>query len=186
MISMLKNWSGEVDINGIHYISMSDVKLADLSSLTSINIVLHSKHKKVEDTAHSASSVISDKTEYKVIVKEYMTKHATPQFDFMSKWNNDNPMPLRTMTGTIEKETKGMVYMKLHGQAEDTVTCMRCHRQLTNPISKLYGIGPECINHVPFIMDLDINDVDAIKQKLVDVTWEGWLIKSAIIEKEKV
>lgn len=44
-------------------------------------------------------------------VKAYMTKPATPQFDFMQKWNNNKPMPYRIMKGEKVKETKGMVYM---------------------------------------------------------------------------
>ena len=79
-----------------------------------------------------------------------------------------------------------MIYMKLHGKAEPVIKCMRCGRTLTNPISQKYGIGPECITKIPFIMDLDMNDVEGIKQKLVDVQWSGWIIKPAITEKEEV
>ena len=122
-------------------------------------------------------------TECTITVKKYMTETASPSFDFMAKWNNNNPMPLRTMTGTIEKETRGMVYMKLHGQAEPVVRCMRCGRMLTNPVSQHYGIGPECMSKLG--LSCDITDIDTIKKKLVDVTWEGWIIKSAIIEKEE-
>ena len=117
---------------------------------------------------------------YVITVKQYMTQKGSPDFDFMTKWNNDNPMPLRTMTGWIEKETRGMLYMHLHGTAQQTITCMRCGRELTNPISRQYGIGPECIQKLGFA--LDMNDVDEIKEKLVETDWSGWIIRSAIVD----
>ena len=180
---LLKDWKGEIQIDDKHYTSVQDA-VSDFKTLSSdSHIFLQSNTKNRNMTA---LDTLDEKVEYRITVKKYMTETASPGFDFMAKWNNDNPMPLRTMTGTMEKETRGMVYMKLHGQAEPVIKCMRCGRTLTNEVSKMYGIGPECITKVPFIMDLDINDVEGIKKKLVDVTWEGWIIKSAIIEKEKI
>lgn len=190
MLSLLKDWKGAVDINGVKYDSIETAQNALESFADKIHIVLHtSAQNAVQSTTDSLKEKIekrNDKTEYRITVKKYMTQFSTPTFDFMAKWNNDNPMPLRTMTGTIEKETRGMIYMKLHGQAEQEVKCMRCGRTLTNPVSKMYGIGPECITHVPALMHLDINDVEGIKKKLVDVKWEGWVIRSAIIEREEI
>ena len=78
-----------------------------------------------------------------------MTKAATAQCDFMQKWNNNKPMPYRIMKGEKVKETKGMVYMKLHADilAEKNYTCIACGRPLTNPVSQYFGIGPECGGH---------------------------------------
>lgn len=178
LTEMLKSWKGKVEVDGTVY---SDIQSVPFSSL---NGQLHIKLYPIREK--SKISVSERETEYRITVKKYMTEHATPEFDFMAQWNNDNPMPLRTMTGIKVKETKGMVYMKLHGQAEEIVTCMRCNKQLTNPISRLYGIGPECIKHIPILMDINVNDVDAMKQRLVDVTWEGWIIKSAITDTEVI
>ena len=50
---------------------------------------------------------------YRITVKKYMTEPATSTFDFHSKWNDDKPMPLTVMQGSIEKETRGMYYMTL-------------------------------------------------------------------------
>lgn len=50
---------------------------------------------------------------YRITVKKYMTEPATSTFDFHSKWNDDKPMPLTVMQGSIEKETRGMYYMSL-------------------------------------------------------------------------
>ena len=180
---LLNDWKGEISINDQHYTSVQDAPSVFKTLSDDTHIFLRSN---VKNAVQSVVDSVESKIEYRITVKKYMTEKSTPGFDFMAKFNNDNPMPLRTMTGTIEKETRGMVYMKLHGQAEPVVKCMRCGRTLTNPVSMKYGIGPECITKVPFIMDLDMNDVEGIKQKLVDVVWEGWIIKSAITEKEEV
>ena len=178
---ILQNWKGELDIGDKHYTSIQDAT-SDFKTLSSeTHIKLYSKSK---NALKRKIEAVEANTEYKITVKAYMTREATPEFDFMAKWNNNEPMPLRTMIGTVEKETKGMVYMKLHGQAESVIKCMRCGRTLTNPISMHYGIGPECMSKLGFVCDID--DVDTIKKKLVDVVWEGWVIKSAITEREEV
>ncbi len=188
MINQLKQWLGACEING-QYFDSFPVDFSDLNG--DIHIKLYPKHKTAQKSAGNAKKEVSttsvdSKKEYKVTVKAYMTRKATPEFDFMARWNNDIPMSLRTMVGYVEKETKGMVYMHLHGQAEEVITCIRCGRELTNPISRLYGIGPECITKIPVFFDVNINDVDSIKEKFVDVTWEGWIIKSAIVSKEEL
>lgn len=127
---------------------------------------------------------------YKIEVKKYMLKKATPEFDFMAKWNNDNPMPLKIMVGTVEKETRGMVYMKLHGDilSEKTFRCIKCGKPLTNPVSQYFGIGPECGGHNyvnPFDTEEQLKAAVAdYKVKLNNITWEGWIIKSAITNQE--
>ena len=176
---LLNDWKGEISINDKHYTSVQDVKIDSKTFSESMHIILHSNAQKRIQTKIDS---VDDALEYQITVKRYMTQTATPEFDFMAKWNNDNPMPLRTMVGTIEKETHGMVYMKLHGQAEPVIRCMRCGRLLTNPISQHYGIGPECMSKLGLVCDID--DVDTITKKLVDVTWEGWIIKSAITERK--
>ena len=177
MIELLKDWKGELDINDKHYTSVQDATSDFKSVSDTIHIKLYTASKK-------ATQSVSDSKEYRITVKRYMIEKATPGFDFMAKWNNNNPMPLRTMVGSVEKETRGMVYMNLHGQAEPVIRCMRCGRLLTNPVSQHYGIGPECMSKLGFVCDID--DVDTIKKKLVDVTWSGWIIKSAITEKEEI
>lgn len=178
---LLNDWKGKISIDGKRYTSVDACISAFKQLSTDTHIILHSNVKSANTSVVDTSN---EKIQYLITVKKYMTEQATPSFDFMAKWNNNNPMPLRTMAGTIEKETRGMVYMKLHGQAEAVVRCMRCGRTLTNPVSQMYGIGPECITKVPFIMDLDMNDVDGIKKRLVDIVWEGWIIRSSIISKK--
>lgn len=127
---------------------------------------------------------------YKITVKKYMTEPATSTFDFQDKWNNGKPMPLCIMQGKVVKETRGMYYMSLQGKAEPTAKCLVCGKTLTNPISKLYGIGPECTEKVGLIR---IESEEEAKEKLKhimeqidDISWTGWVIKSAIKEWEEI
>ena len=178
---MFQNWSGSIVINNKEYDSVEEAESVFKTFSDNIHIILKSANKSAPNrTTQNTDS----QTEYQITVKQYMTRKATPEFDFMAKWNNDNPMPLRTMTGTIEKETAGMVYMNLHGQALETITCMRCGKELTHPVSRHYGIGPECMKKVG--MFCDITSVDEIKEKLIDVKWSGWVIRSSIIERKEV
>ena len=127
---------------------------------------------------------------YKITVKKYMTEPATSTFDFQDKWNNGEPMPLCIMQGEVIKETRGMYYMNLQGKAESTSKCLVCGKTLTNPISKLYGIGPECSEKVGLIR---IESEEEAKEKLKhvmkqidDITWTGWVIRSSIKHYELV
>lgn len=123
---------------------------------------------------------------YKITVKSYMTEPATSTFDFQDKWNKGIPMPMVTMIGTVIKETRGMFYMELHGQAEPTCNCLHCGRSLTNKVSMLYGIGPICGEHYginPFDTEEELNEhFEELKKKISEIKWEGWVIKSAIKE----
>ena len=182
MKKMLQNWSGSIVINDVEYDNIKHAESVFKTLSDDIHIILKSANKSALNCTTMQNT--DSKTEYQITVKQYMTRQATPEFDFMLKWNNNVPMPLRTMTGTVEKETAGMVYMKLHGQGLETITCMRCGKELTHPISRHYGIGPECMKKVGMFCDID--SVDEIKEKLVDVKWEGWIIKSSILKKELI
>lgn len=180
MINLLKEWDGEIEIDGVHYASISEVSESTQNTLnpnTTIKLLSKSKRTLTE----RQSIVKTDDTEEQTItVKAYMTKPASPEFDFMSQWNNNVPMPMRTMQGVKLKETRGMVYMKLHGYGKATITCLCCGKELTNPISRHYGIGPVCLSKMG--IHRDIEDVSGITEDLAKLTWEGWIIKSAILE----
>lgn len=191
MLTLIKSWKGPVEVNGTLYDSVNAVNLADIKTLGEINIkLLHTK--KIEDKGNTSENRTIDKTEYQITVKKYMTQKANTGFDFMEKWNNDVPMPLRTMVGTVEKETRGMVYMKLHGDIleERTFSCMKCGRALTNPVSQYFGIGPECGGHNyvhPFDTDEELKAAVAeYKEQIRNIKWEGWIIKSAILDQLEV
>ena len=143
-----------------------------------------------EDYIFSPAKKMEVGKSYKITVKKYMTEPATVNFDFQDKWNDGNPMPLCIMQGEVIKETRGMYYMNLQGKAEPTSKCLVCGKTLTNPISKLYGIGPECSEKVGLIR---IESEEEAKEKLKhimeqidDITWTGFVIKSAIKEWEEV
>lgn len=183
MISLMKNWKGEVEVNGVHYNNISEVKISDLNDFDNVTIHLLSAVKK---SLKSSNSVLidDDKKQYRITVKQYMTKPASPDFDFMKRWNNDIPMPMRIMQGTVEKETRGMVYMKLHGFARQTITCACCGKELTNPVSRYYGIGPICLAKLGIARQID--DIDNIKEDLAKIEWSGWVIKSSLLEFEEI
>lgn len=183
MMTMLREWKGAVEVNGIYYDSIQDVHKDNFEPGVKLHIRLIPRQKPVISTG---------KEEYRITVKQYMTKPASSDFDFMLKWNNNNPMPFRTMIGTVEKETRGMVYMNLHADiwANTIPVCMKCGRPLTNKISQYFGIGPECGGHNyvnPFSSEEELNTAVAnYRKELQKVTWSGWIIKSAIIEKETI
>ena len=129
----------------------------------------------------------------RIFVKGYMTKPATPEFDFMAKWNNNNPMPLREMVvDEVVKETRGMIYVRCHADIlqKQTVRCMCCGRPLTNPVSQYFGLGIECGKHNyvnPFNTEEELKKaVSEYREILLNTKWEGWVIKSAILEQENL
>ena len=189
MKTMLANWKGAVEIDGTEYKSIQDAMSVFKRNTDEIHIILKSTNKNANmkrvDTLNDVSSdSLEHDIEYEITVKPYMTKKSTPEFDFMLKWNNDNPMPMRIMQGTVEKETKGMVYMNLHGLAKPTITCYCCGKELTNPISRHYGIGPICLSKLGIIREID--DVENIREELMNIEWSGWIIKSSILKKELI
>lgn len=127
---------------------------------------------------------------YKITVKKYMTEPATANFDFQDKWNNGKPMPLCIMQGEVIKETRGMYYMSLQGKAEPISRCLVCGKPLTNPVSKLYGIGPECSEKVGIIRVESEEEArekwNELVQQIGNIKWTGWVIKSAIKEWEVI
>lgn len=132
IFDILKSWPGAVEIDGR---ILDDSTGALTGALNAKRIILYANNKNATESKSERPESVSS-NEYLITVKSYMTKKSSPGFDFMAQWNNDNPMPLITMVGTIEKETPGMVYMKLRGELVSTVT------------------------------------------------WEGWVIRSAIIAKQ--
>lgn len=185
MKAILSKWQGAVEIDGVRYESVKDAVgvFKTLNSRSSIKLCASAvKVDTEQNRQHIAQS--TDSEEYEITVKRYMTQPSSGGFDFMLKWNKNEPMPCVTMRGTVEKETRGMVYMNLHGFAKPTITCMCCGRELTNPISRYYGIGPICLGKIGISRQID--DIENIKEDLVKMKWSGWIIKSAIIRKEIV
>jgi hypothetical protein len=190
MLSMLKDYKGSIEINGEKYDSVKTALKRFKSDSDTITIKLSSNR---TESVKSSVRASETHTQKKITVKQYMTRKATDDFDFMKTWNNDNPMPLRTMIGTVEKETRGMVYMKLHADIteEKTQRCLCCGRPITNPVSQYFGMGPECGGHNyinPFYSKEELENAvkDYRENVLRNITWEGWIIKSAIVFEEEI
>lgn len=151
-----------------------------------VTVVFRPVQKKQEEKPlHISGEHLRKGHEYIVKVKSWMTKQTTdPGFDFMSHWNKNIPMPMRVMRGRVLSETRGMVYMELRACLLKTDYCMKCGKTLTHPVSKLYGLGPECGHHFhinPFNTEEELQDaLEEIKQKLTGVTWTGWIAKSGV------
>lgn len=191
MITLLKNWKGSIEINDTKFETVQDaMDFIKDSTPDSIVIKLSSAHETSvpESKPSTPASAITNETEYFIKVKQYMTKPATPDFDFMAQWNDNVPMPMRYMKGRKIRETRGMVYMDLHGDMLQKImpTCMKCGKPITNPVSQFFGMGPECGGHNyvnPFNTEEELAQaVEAYKIKLQNVKWSGWIVKSAIEE----
>ena len=187
MNSLFSSWNGPVEIDGVNYKSVDEIP-SDLNLDDNSIIVLHTVSKSSARKAPQASDKV-----YRVTVRQYMTKEGTPDFDFMIKMNNNVPMPLRTMVGTILKETPGMY--KMHLKADTTFEyldcCMKCGKAITNDVSKYFGMGPECGNHNyinPFgsVEELKSAVSNYKREYLESIEWEGWVIKSAITSMEEM
>lgn len=187
MLSLLKDYKGAIEINGTSYNSIRDAMKRFKRTDDNICIRLYAKRENANTAQNSALQRV-----HKITVKQYMTRQATPEFDFMKQFNNDVPMPLRTMLGTVEKETRGMVYMNLHADIteERTLRCLKCGRPITNPVSQYFGLGPECGGHNyvnPFYSEEELKSAVAqYREQLRNITWSGWIIKSAILTDEEV
>jgi hypothetical protein len=189
------NWNKPLIVNGTQYQNSNEALQALQGFAGEIEIRINwkepSSHQKPQDEPKKAHEPIIQR----VSVKQYMTKPASPEFDFMDKFNNGVPMPMRVMFGEVLQETKGMLKMRLHGRAEkESCKCMRCGKELKNPVSRHFGLGIECIKHYSLsIKDADleaIQDGEKIYQMmdadLRKVNWEGWIIKSAIQSMENI
>lgn len=188
MLKLIESWRGAVEINGVKYDSVQDAISSCKTFSDKTHIVLHASAKNVTEKRTTSEKQFieqsTDRTEYRITVKKYMTQPASVGFDFMKKWNDNKPMPMRTMQGTVEKETRGMVYMNLHGFGQKTITCACCGKELTNPVSRHYGIGPICLGKLGIVSAID--DVENIKEQLEKIKWSGWIIRSSIVSQEIV
>jgi len=191
MLELLKNYhyQGTLKVNGKEFENVTQA-IQSFSGYQG-RLVIELNTDTVTPTPPLRQEVEEGKeTEYIIKVKQYMTKPATPSFDFMDKWNNGVPMPLRIMVGKKLKETKGMVKMELRGEIIQEVNpvCMKCGRELTNPVSQYFGIGPECGGHNyinPFETEAELRQAVAeTRKQLQNITWTGWVIKSAIEEQK--
>lgn len=151
-----------------------------------VTVVFRAAHKKREEKPlHISGNNMRKGHEYIVRVKRWMTQATTDDsFDFMRHWNKNIPMPMRVMRGRVLSETRGMLYMELRACPLKTDYCMKCGKPLSHPVSRLYGLGPECGGHYhinPFNTEEELQSaIKEVRQKLNNVTWTGWIAKSGV------
>lgn len=185
----IKQYSGDVYLDG------QTVGTFDLDHTKTMNVLRLMPRLATAEVVTVSGGVtpVDGSTTYRFTVKPYMTKPSTPDFDLMARWNNNVPMPLRTMVGTIEKETRGMVYLNVHGDTDGQPVqhCLKCGKTITNPVSRYFGLGPECGQHKytnPFRTEEELHSaVDTYRKTVLQkMTWTGWVPKSAITEQVTV
>lgn len=168
-----------------HGASLAEV-IANAGEGEEVSVVFRAVQKKREEQPlHISGNHMRKGHEYIIRVKRWMTEKTTnDSFDFMRHWNKNIPMPLRVMRGRVLSETRGMLYMELRACPLKTDYCMRCGKPLSHPVSRLYGLGPECGGHYhinPFNTEEELQAaIKEVRQKLNNVTWTGWIAKSGV------
>jgi hypothetical protein len=116
--------------------------------------------------------------EYRVKVRQWLTRTA------------EKPIPCREMIGRIERETAKAYLLELRGFLAPSTTCLHCGRELTHPVSLLYGLGPVCGGHFhinPLGSEAELKARYAeMQQKMGEVRWKGWVPKSGIEQMREV
>ena len=182
--SLIKSIERQPEMNGLSMQEfLNQFEEGQTVSITYLATI--KEEKKQVAPLHISGDGVHKGHEYIVRVKKWMTQETTSSdFDFMQRWNNNIPMPFRVMRGRVLSETRGMVFMELKGTVLKTDYCMRCGRPLTHPVSRLYGLGPECGGHAhinPFNTEEELYAAFAeVKEKLGSITWKGWISKSEI------
>ena len=192
MLNLLNGYKGALEINGTAFGGINEAIQGLKGFDGKLTIIINKTGTGAKNTpTNEGRRTVTDiqgSPIYRIKVRQYMIKPSCPEFDFHDKWNNGNPMPLRIMVGRKLKETKGMVQMELWGEITQEISkyCMKCGKPLTNEVSKFFGIGPECGGHNyvnPFETKEQLHAaVEEMQQRLKEIKWTGWIIKSAIEE----
>jgi len=193
--SILRGIKRPMSVNGTNVTDVESI-IASLKNGDTVSITLNAipvQNQEVspaQQTRVMTSNDMRVNHSYIIKVRQYMTKPASEDFDFQAKWNSNIPMPFRIMKGRVLKETRGMVMMDCIAVPLKTDVCMRCGRPLTHPVSRLYGIGPECGGHAhinPFDTEEELYAaLDKVREQLAQIKWRGWIIKTAIEECQEV
>ena len=187
MFELLTEHTGKIIINGKTYDSVHEAEKAFEGYKGGLDIILEPQSEVISD-----DNAQIDNTIYRVHVKRYMTNY--DKSFFLSKMNKQGPMPYIIMYGRKIQSTEKLVQMQLWADLDSTVerttTCMRCGRPLTNSYSQYLQLGPECgaSEHIKLLESgMDLEEIkQSLKQKLNNVTWTGWIVKSAIISADEV
>jgi hypothetical protein len=121
MLQYLEGYQGQIIYEERIYNDINELKQAIKKGKTTL--ILKPKGVKQEEQKTPTPTPTVDSQKYRIVVKQYMTKPASPTFDFMQKWNNNIPMPCATMIVQKIKETAGMVYVKGVNETRDKEWC---------------------------------------------------------------
>ena len=96
----------------------------------------------------------------------------------------------KVIEGEIKAETDKAFLFKGHSSVEKRTHCNRCGRELTHPSSKIIGFGPTCCEKIgvewPDKSELSEEEIESVKNEIINKHVEFWLPKSQIISKEKI
>ena len=174
MEALIKSIERQPQLNGMSIQEFLQ-NLKDGQTVSIVYPAVVQAEKKEPQPLHISGNSVRKGHEYIVRVKKWMTEETkSSDFDFMERWNNNIPMPFRVMRGTVLSETRGMVFMELRACVLKTDYCMRCGRPLTHPVSRLYGLGPECGDHAhinPFNTEEELQAaIHEVRKKLNDIS----------------
>lgn len=186
-------YQGPVEVDGEVFPSISDAmeKLSQYTGTMRIKPLwplLEKEPEKerleVEKKPEKDTLTLELNVPYEITVKAYVTKADTEKFQFHKKFNHGNPMPFRTMRGNVINRTEKMYKVDLYAYPTTIEQCLRCGKRITHPISKLYGIGPDCAEYLNIPRyesrdDLDDN-MKSLQKEMKKIVWVGYVPMSAI------
>jgi len=144
----------------------------------------------LEDIGHWLAGVFLIEPDYKETLRSDLGKiykiklqKLSPNRDrkgtiYISKWiaqKIETPCELEV---TVTGETTKAIKVDARAIATPTSTCRHCGRELTHPVSLLYGIGQECGKH--YHIPQEGKDVEYIRELITSIEYHGWIPKSSI------
>ena len=84
------------------------------------------------------------------------------------------------LTGEVLRETPKALYIKGYAKIMPSQNCLRCGREITNPVSRVVGIGPECCAKLGIARPDYTKSVELQKQLEQSTAFERWFPKSQI------
>jgi len=148
---------------------------------------------KLEDVGNWLAGIFLIKPEYKDTLRIdlgniYKTKWRKLQPNqqkrgtiYLQKWLAVKMETPRELEVAIIGETEKAYKVDGRAIATPTSICRHCGRDLTHPVSVLYGIGPECGKH--YHIPQEEKDIEKIRDMITSITYQGWIPKSGIMSK---
>ena len=95
-------------------------------------------------------------------------------------WLAKNEKLTTSLTGEVLKETDRAIYIKGYAKILPSQNCLRCGRIITNPVSQVVGIGPECCKALGIVRPDYVNAI-VLQKQLEEITaFEKWFPKSQV------